>query len=158
MNMEKWLKYLEAEGDDEKSKVIKFIILWMAYNQWYNETYPKINGDKNRALQLSQDCKASTAYKDLKTKFLNSFKYISSVDCEDGQRDRLWKDSEKENEILFNDQNCDLKQFLTLTYQIRCNFFHGSKEYDEANKKLIAWAYDSLHLLFKTLQIDIEHQ
>ncbi|MBQ8750599.1 MAG: hypothetical protein IJZ30_03055 [Alphaproteobacteria bacterium] len=45
-----------------------------------------------------------------------------------------------------------LRNFLEVVYQIRCNFFHGSKIPDSINIKLICWAYDCLDKLMKKLE------
>lgn len=159
MYIKKWLSFLQANNDEDKSKVIKFIILWMAYNQWYNESYSEILGrlnDKNKALELSKDKKAIEVYSELKKGFVNSFKEIPSVHCLIGSRDRLWADNGIEREVLFNEQYCDLNQFLTLIYQIRCNFLHGNKENNYANIKLIVWAHESLYIFLKKLDLGIE--
>lgn len=158
MFIDLWLNFLEANNDNPRSKVIKFIILWMLYNQWYNEKYIDIHGlyqDKAKSIELANNQHAKEIYVSIQDKILSSFKNIPSVHCSTGERDRLWKDSGLEKEILFNEQYCDLKQFLKLIYQIRCNFLHGNKEGNDVNIQLITWAYDSLYKFLKDLNIGL---
>ncbi len=154
-----WLNFLEANNDYSRSKVIKFIILWMWYNQWYNEKYIDIHGlynDKAKSLELANEQYAQETYASMQDEILNSFKNIPSFHCSTSARDRLWKDSGLEKEILFNEEYCDLKQFLMLIYQIRCNFLHGNKEENDVNIQLITWAYDNLYKFLKNLNIGLD--
>lgn len=166
MRIEQWLKFLNADNEEDRSKVIKFMILWMAYNKWYNDKYFTLYGqfnDKKKAIELSKNEKALEIYEQLKKQFLVSFKNIPSLHCEKGQRDRLWADSSIEVEVLFNDQHSDLLQFLTLIYQMRCNFLHGNKEQNAVNVELIVWAYDMLNMFLQKLiqkriiELDLEN-
>lgn len=157
MNIRKWLEFLDADNNEDRSKIIKFIFIWMKYNQWYNEAYPEIRGDKKKALEINKNKDAIDAYLPLKENFLNTFKNIPSIHCSIGSRDCLWADNALENEVLFNEQYCDLKQFLTLIYQIRCNFLHGDKELDKTNIKLVIWAHDSLYSFLKAFGFDLSY-
>ena len=156
MFIDQWLNFLEANNDNPRSKVIKFIILWMWYNQWYNEKYIKLYKDKEKSLELAKDQHAQETYASIQDNILRDFRNIPSVHCSTGMRDRLWRDSRLEKEILFNEAHCDLKQFLKLIYQIRCNFLHGNKEENDVNIQLITWAYDNLYKFLKKLNIGLD--
>jgi len=139
--------------NDRKRKVIEFVFLWQDYNYWYNRKNKnnqdllrdnRVPIDKKQALALANDDSAIRVYNELKDSFLSQFRIIPANNRENWQRDRLLNTGYCQIERQYNEENCSLEDFLTLVYQLRCNFIHGSKNGDDVDIQLIAWARDCL--------------
>lgn len=155
IHTEDWLSYLHISNISDKNiKVIKFMFLWMKYNEWYSKFGL---GDSEGATKLSDDKNARNLYEQVKNEFLNGGSHITkgfiNIPLESTNsisRKGLYKDNGK---ILcaYNDKvNC-LCKYLKVVYKIRCNFFHGDKLPSDTNVSLIIWAYETLDMLLQKL-------
>jgi len=142
-----WFKELYKK-DEEAKKIIGFIVLWMAFddkiNQWGEEqpnairnmkTLPKIQSFFTRNLKSIYEAK--------KGDFIKSFSEIPGGERNGNKRIAL----QTEMRIIYYDQNAansSSDTYAEVLYALRNNFFHGSKETNEYNKKLICWAFDTL--------------
>ncbi len=157
LRIDDWLSHLNLSDCNEKNvKVIKFIFLWMKYNEWYSKFGL---GDSEGAQKLSDDKKVRDVYEQMKNKFLNGgdniTKGFAQIPLETNSnsnetRKGLYKNN---NNLLcaYNEEvNC-LCKYLKVVYKIRCNFFHGSKYPSETNVLLIVWAYETLKMFLQKL-------
>ncbi len=155
LHTENWLFYLNiSDISDKNIKVIKFMFLWMKYNEWYSKFGLR---DSEGATKLSDDAKARDLYEQMKDEFLNGgrsittgFKNIPLENNSNTSRKGLYK---KDGKLLcaYNDEvNC-LCKYLKVVYKIRCNFFHGDKLPSSTNVSLIIWAYETLDMLLQKL-------
>lgn len=150
MNPMSWLNgklsYIEPQARD----VIEFIFLWQEYNYTYSRSVPEL-GDKAGALALAACPIAQRYYDSIKAEILDDFRKIPSNNVHNCPRTKLCKDSHRQREVQFNTNGHDsLEDFLKVVYQIRCNFLHGEKlwnENEEIDVKLVAWANKSLKML-----------
>ena len=151
MEMLDWIDYLNINdnyiGNETNKNCIKFIFLWIRYNNYYNKKYTKeINKkykeERIRAKALNCD-KVQRKYSEFKEEFLNSFKSLSNQDT---LKEYITNLKTKEI-ILFNEHNSDLDDFLDTVYQIRCNLFHGDKLARDYDAKIVSWAYECLNKL-----------
>lgn len=143
-------KIISNIHDIRYRKVVEFVFLWQDYNYWYNRKNPDIVNqrgmplDAEQALRLSEDEIAINIYNMYKEDFVSSFECIPASFDKKWVRDRLRCTGPYQQEVFYNRKSCDLKDFLALVYQIRCNFIHGSKEGDDIDIALIGWARDCL--------------
>lgn len=140
LTVKDWMRYLNLNdniGADTIS-VIEFIFLWMKYNNWYSQKFKSLNDSKG-AIELSENYRAKTTYNKLKNDFLTSFKNIKGGHYLDIERTGVC-DNRNNEEIHYDEVADSLRDFLKIIYQIRCNFFHGSKAPDDTNVQLIKWA------------------
>lgn len=155
LRTEDWLSYLNiSDISDKNIKAIKFIFLWMKYNEWYSKFGL---GDSEGAMKLSDDKNARDLYEQIKNEFLNGgrsittgFKKIPLENNSTISREGLYK---KNGRLMcaYNDEvNC-LCKYLKVVYKIRCNFFHGEKIPSNTNVSLIIWAYETLDMLLQKL-------
>ena len=144
-----WIDYLKINenynGDDINKNCIKFVFLWIKYNNYYNKHYTKEKNTKykyerERAKALNLKI-VRDRYDLLKEQFLDSF-----VDLPNNKSFRTYIMNLKSNhQIEFNINHSCLADFLETVYQIRCNLFHGDKLSREYDAKIISWAYESLN-------------
>lgn len=145
-----WLGIHQLE-DREEVGVLRFIFLWMKYNNWYAQKYNL--RDSQGAVRLSQDILASQIYeKYFKESFLEAFQRIETASS--NPREGLYKGNGRREEIIapFTVGSACLCKFLQLIYKIRCNFFHGEKVPSTIDVKLICWASESLCKLLEKLE------
>ena len=155
LHTEDWLFYLNiSDISDKNIKVIKFMFLWMKYNEWYSKFGLR---DSEGAAKLSDDAKARDLYKQMKDEFLNGGRSITTgfknIPLENGNlthREGLYKNNGKLLCAYNDDVNC-LCKYLKVVYKIRCNFFHGDKLPSDTNVSLIIWAYETLDMLLQKL-------
>lgn len=136
--------------EDEYSKVVEFIFLWQEYNYYYHHEFPDI-GDCRAALNLYKKQVALEYYETIKDECINAFMRIRSRDKNNNPRTYLCKDSRFQRKVEYNVNGHDtLRDFLSVVYQIRNNFLHGEKLWNENKEidiKLISWAKDYLEKL-----------
>ena len=155
-----WIEYLNISNlNNDKQKIIKFIFLWMKYNDWYQKFNLR---DREGALKLSDFIKATQKYRDIKNIILHGeqnsvspriTKGFLNIPKVNGEINRQGLYDDSGNKIVaYNDDIHCLCKYLQVIYKIRCNFFHGAKSPDETNIALISWAYESLYLLLSEIQ------
>lgn len=127
LRIDDWLSHLNLSGCDEKNiKVIKFIFLWMKYNEWYSKLGL---GDSDGAQKLSDDEKVRNVYEQMKNEFLyggeritNGFLNIPLENNISIPRKGLYKNNDNLLCAYNEEVNC-LCKYLKVVYKIRCNFF-----------------------------------
>jgi hypothetical protein len=140
-----WLKRSErAEVPIDDAD--RFISLWIAFNAWLKKEYGENTTDKKMVERAKGNTvlkeifrKLSASDRDFTTNLSKLMRYIV-IDMRDP--------SNKQRE-----KRCtgDYKSFLDTVYQIRCNLFHGRKNFEEnkIDRELITLALKLLRLLFK---------
>ena len=137
-----WVEYLDFNNvlSEDKQKLVKFLFLWMLYNEYYNANYRSKRKEARRAIGLACDEIALSIYNAYKEEFLSSFK-----DIDHSPETRLGLYDDCGNVVAeYSDNKKDLESFLFLVYKIRCGFIHGEKSPINVNVKLISWSYDCL--------------
>lgn len=145
-----WINYLEIDSkyanDEDKNKVLKFIFLWLKCNDYYNNEYHDICGDKNKFLEFKENVKIQQKYQQYWEIFLTEFEAIKP----DRQPKCYVINMQNNNKVYFyRYDKSKLEDLLKVVYQIRCNLFHGDKEPYSENIKFVSWAYDCLNALTK---------
>lgn len=127
---------------------IKFMLLWMAYNEYYNNIPNTSIYDSDKACSIKDNQLFSSKYETIKDDALLEFKAIEPFS---GVKERRCVVNCKYNQInhkrnaYFHAQKDSFEDFLRAIYQIRCNLFHGNKTpYSSIDKKLVSWAYKFL--------------
>ena len=151
--MQDWLNYLDIEekykNEPSKKKCILFVFLWMRYNEYYNYKYGNLKSDANKAKKIAEEEDVQIKYENLKGNFIKAFQETKEYPEDE---ERTWiKEIKTGKKIYYKAGEDTLKDFLTIIYKIRCNFFHGDKPPNEVNTKIIVWAYDCLNELLKDI-------
>lgn len=145
-----WLKRnLGHQISSDVRNVIEFIFLWQEYNFKYHVESTR-GRDRDAALRLKDNEIAKEYYEQIKEECSRDFARIPSLHSDNNPRIKLSKDSDFQREVLYNTTNCSLEDFLNVIYQIRCNFLHGEKLWNEEQNidiQLICWAKDKLEKL-----------
>ncbi|MBU0707324.1 hypothetical protein KKG41_03055 [Patescibacteria group bacterium] len=130
-----------------------FAMVWMSFNSYYAFHYHKINRELDQIVEFAKDNESlySDLIKNNCTDILMEFKKTGWLFGEPGERDCVADMRiNSSRKIYFNENHQSCEDFFKVVYQIRCNFFHGSKEVsDEGNKKIIQWAYKYLNIFWK---------
>ena len=124
----------------------RFISLWIAFNAWLKKEFGENTPDK----KMIEGAKGNTALKEI-------FRKLSASD-----RDFTTNMSKLTGYIVIDmrdpsnkqrEKRCtgDYESFLDTIYQIRCNLFHGRKNFEENKKdqELVTLALKLLRPLFK---------
>ncbi|MBX9867074.1 MAG: hypothetical protein K2Y14_09165 [Burkholderiales bacterium] len=130
---------------------IKFIILYVSFNGYTFAKYG--SSDNNQINKFSEDSTHIAIYNSLNenSEFNTFYNYVNNgnraqKNC-GGVRsckyDKLYK---------FNSANKSLHDYMKAIYAVRCNLFHGSKDLDVDNDKLIVTsAYTSFKVFIEKL-------
>ena len=150
MDCKKWFDTL-VQNDNESKKIIGFILLWMAVDDKVSEWVEKQNSiikgfDKLRQIQSFFSNNLKNHYNDRKNEFIELFSKIPGGERDNSKRIGLHSEIEIIN-YCSNKQSSNCDAYVKILYKLRNNFFHGSKENDENNKRLICWAFDTLSIL-----------
>ena len=133
-----WQKYL---NDFSNEPVVSFMTLWMCYNSYYNKFHNQT--ERQRACELSKNKNAIKIYEEHKIEILKLFMNIPYKNY--SVRTFVENLSNRYN-AEYNENKCDLKDFLNVVYQIRCNLLHGQKNpSNDIDMSLVKWAYSSLY-------------
>ncbi|MBP3546334.1 MAG: hypothetical protein J6K16_04285 [Alphaproteobacteria bacterium] len=148
-----WKNYLERKGVSfSEEPFIPFMILWMSYNSFYNKLDNRC-GDRRKACKIGEDEKAIEIFERRKNNFLNDFKNIAQ---NSDVRLCVINMQNRNRNVYFDNNHCDIKDFLSAVYQVRCNLFHGDKTpYWDADVRLVSWAYNSLYALLHEYKPDL---
>ncbi len=146
-----WIEYLDIDNkyidENAQRNILKFIFLWLKINEYCNKQYGSDKLDTKKINKLSCENILKEKYLTLKDDFLKKFSDLKK----DGISRSFVKDMRHPNNpkfnVKFDSLNYDLKNFLNIVYQIRCNLFHGEKEPSNENIELVLWAYDCLNEL-----------
>jgi hypothetical protein len=144
-----WLKRnLRHQLSPEVQTVVEFVFLWQEYNFRYHREYH--GTDRQAALALKDNSAAKEYYNQIKGECVRDFAEIPSQHDDNNPRIKLSSDSHFQHEVPYNAEHNSLEDFLKVIYQIRCNFLHGEKLWNEGQDidiQLICWAKDKLEKL-----------
>lgn len=140
---QKWIERAE-KADEVFDKADGFISLWIAFNGWMRG---KFGEDKH-------DWKLIAEVKQLK-QIEAVFNKMKSDNGDFADKLRKLEQYSVRNMRFIDDRKRDKKydgtfgSLIETIYQIRCNLFHGRKETDGKDFRLVCLAYDILSPLFK---------
>lgn len=141
-----WFKRAERENESVDD-ADRFISLWIAYNGWLKKEYGEKTNDSKMIEKSKENATLQEIFrglyasnKDFMTNLarLMEYKVIDMRDPSDEQREKTCTG--------------DFGSFLDTIYQIRCNLFHGRKNFEEneKDKELVTLALKLLRPLFKS--------
>jgi len=141
-----WLKRAERGENEPVDDADRFISLWIAFNGWLKKKY----GEKTNDRKMVESAKGNKTLKEIfrelsdgdtnfKTNLNQLMRYIV-IDMRDPS------DEQREKRCTGG-----FESFLDTIYQIRCNLFHGRKNFEEDKKdrELVTLALKLLRPLFK---------
>jgi len=141
-----WLKRAERGENEPVDDADRFISLWIAFNGWLKKKY----GEDTKDREMIKSAKGNKTLKAI-------FRKLSASD-----RDFIINLTKLKGYIVIdmrdpsNEQRAkrcvgDFESFLDTIYQIRCNLFHGRKNFEENKKdqELVTLALKLLRPLFK---------
>ena len=163
-----WNEYLKRITNQKSLNeyFVNFMILWMAYNHYYNsliEIEPELfstrdekKKDSEKAIVIYKKEDLNLFYEQNKDEILRDFQNIPAfrgLGIRNSVVDTRFNDISSDRNAYFNENANDLKHFLKAVYQIRCNLFHGDKTpYESTDKALVVWAYNYLLLILHRLE------
>lgn len=158
-NFGKWLHYLEnisSCGKTASSDIFfRFIILWMSYNSYYSNKFPK-KSDRACLILLANDAKTQKIYNTKKQQILFDFSQLKSEYCFPRTFVKDMRVFSGARDAIFDKQHNTLLDFLNAVYQVRCNLFHGDKTpYSDIDVSLVLWAYDNLLAILREDKPDL---
>ncbi len=141
-----WLKRAERGENEPVDDADRFISLWIAFNGWLKKEYGETTSDR----KMIERAKGNKTLKEIfgelsdsdrgfKANLSQLMRYIV-IDM------RNPSDEQREKRCAG-----DFESFLETIYQIRCNLFHGRKNFeeDQKDKELVILALKLLRPLFK---------
>jgi hypothetical protein len=125
----------------------RFISLWIAFNGWLKKEY----GENTKDTEMIKKAKKNKTLKEKFGKLYASNKiFVKNLEKLMGYRVVDMRDPTNEQK----EKRCtgDFESYLDTIYQIRCNLFHGRKNYEESKKdrELVTLALKLLRPLFKS--------
>lgn len=148
-----WCKNIIYGTSDlqEYAIFIKFIVLYMSFNSYTYKTYK--GADRVQIKKFCNEPKHISIYNDLSENndFNSLFTYINSSDRKENKGKII---SLKDSSVReFNNYNKTLNDYMCAIYQVRCNLFHGGKNFDvEAEKLIVQHAYNSFKIFVEKLE------
>jgi len=141
-----WLKRAERGENEPVDDADRFISLWIAFNGWLKKEYGENTSDREMVKRAQGNKtlkeifrKLPASDRDFMTNLNQLMEYII-IDMRDPSNEQRGK-------------RCtgDYESFLDTIYQIRCNLFHGRKNFeeDQKDKELVILALKLLRPLFK---------
>ena len=128
-------------NDDDRS-IIRFMILWTAYNRNYN-MYSEKHLEPDRFKEYFKSI-AGEYVSTNRECIIKDFKSTKPEERLSVKNMKKGKENEKEK-CLRNEEDLDLENLADIIYTIRCNLFHGDKRLSEpSEKKIVGWAYELL--------------
>lgn len=124
-------------NDDDRS-IIRFMILWTAYNRNYN-----MYSEKHLEPDRFKEYFKSIAGEYVSTNRECIIRDFKSTKPEERLSVKNMKNEKKK--YLRDEEDLDLENLADVIYTIRCNLFHGDKRLSElSEKKIVGWAYELL--------------
>lgn len=124
-------------NDDDRS-IIRFMILWIAYNRNYN-MYSRDTVEYDRFKEYFKSIAVRYVRRN-RERIIRDFKSTKPeerLSVEDMRTGRVKK--------LGSEEDLYLENLADVIYTIRCNLFHGDKRLSElSEKKIVGWAYELL--------------
>lgn len=146
--IDEWIKRAEREeGRDTIDIGDKFISLWIAFNAWLKSRFGEKINDGELIKKVINFQPLVDIFNEIKHD--QKFKYLF-LDL--GQYEIL-NMQDPENESKKKSYDGSFNSLISSIYAIRCNLFHGRKNFqeDENDKKLVCLAYKILLPLFKNV-------
>lgn len=142
-----WLKRAERENEPVDD-ADRFISLWIAFNGWLKKEYGENTNDR----KMIERAKGNKTLKEIFRKlFARDEDFTTNLSQLMGYIVIDMRDPSNEQK----ERRCtgDFESFLDTIYQIRCNLFHGRKNFEENKKdrELVTLALKLLRPLFKML-------
>lgn len=125
-------------NDDDRS-IIRFMILWTAYNRNYNNMYSRDTVEYDRFKEYFKSIAGEyvSTNRECIIRDFKSTKPEERLSVEDMKTGKVKK--------LENEGDLDLENLADVIYTIRCNLFHGDKRLSElSEKKIVGWACELL--------------
>ena len=124
--------------NDNDRSIIRFMILWTAYNRNYN-MYSRDTVEYNRFKEYFKSIAVRYVRRN-RERIIRDFKSTKPeerLSVEDMRTGRVKK--------LGSEEDLYLENLADVIYTIRCNLFHGDKRLSElSEKKIVGWAYELL--------------
>lgn len=146
-----WLDMVEDFNNTEFKDWFKFAMVWFYFNNYYNDRYKHIQGEKNKVIEFAKN---NTDY------YNNSFFDNSIIEefkrkDSDGNKKYVVNMNNQNQKAYFDEQHRGVEDFFKVLYQIRCNFFHGDKQpTNPYDKELVKWAEKNLIKFLKEVNLD----
>lgn len=149
--IKEWIR--RSERNVEKDFVDigdKFISLWIAFNAWQKDMF----GEAEKEVMLIEKVSNFDPMKKVFIEFKRDNKKLDEL-AEFRVIDRRFPDNESKT-VSYNGS---FESLIKSLYAIRCNLFHGRKNFDdnESDRKLVELAYYILNPLFKKYLKDKEN-
>ena len=124
--------------NDNDRSIIRFMILWTAYNRNYN-MYSRDTVEYDRFKEYFKSIAVRYVRRN-RERIIRDFKSTKPeerLSVEDMRTGRVKK--------LGSEEDLYLENLADVIYTIRCNLFHGDKRLSElSEKKIVGWAYELL--------------
>lgn len=136
----------------------KFLLVWMSFNSFYYDYYPKTHEKNGKQIKTSEIDKVVRFSKESSSLFnrlvgKEEFKNVIAEFSATGRnriRQSVVVEGDDTKEVYFGGQNNKCINFLKVLYQIRCNLIHGGKDLkSEENRKLVSWAYKYMGIFWR---------
>ncbi|MCL5101830.1 MAG: hypothetical protein M1544_00535 [Candidatus Marsarchaeota archaeon] len=156
-----WIQKAKSESD----VFDKYISYYIAYNMLYSLYYKKQNcnldlGDKKdryRAVNVFKFMPTKAKQELVCSIYKLLIEYVNKIPIE---TDEFWENKDKEGiasclrqALLYKDNNKVLEYLAKWLYKVRCNIFHGSKDYSDKWAEMLALSNE---IIYKIL-INLEH-
>ncbi len=141
-----WLKRAERGENEPVDDADRFISLWIAFNGWLKKKYGENNSDRKMINGAKGNKTLKAIFRKLSTSDRDFIINLTQL-----MRYRVIDMRDPSNEQREKRCTGDLESFLDTIYQIRCNLFHGRKNFEEDKKarELVTLALKLLRPLFK---------
>lgn len=143
-----WLKRAERGENEPVDDADRFISLWIAFNGWLKKEYGENTNDGEMVKRAKGNKALKAIFRKLSARDRN---FITNLRQLMGYIVINMRDPSNEQ----REKRCtgDYESFLDTIYQIRCNLFHGRKNFEEDQKdqELVILALKLLRPLFKKL-------
>lgn len=143
-----WLKRAERGENEPVDDADRFISLWIAFNGWLKKKYGENTNDRRMVERAKENKTLKEIFIELSTSDSDRDFIINLSQL---MRYRVIDMRDPSNEQREKGCTGDFESFLDTIYQIRCNLFHGRKNFeeDQKDKELVTLALKLLHPLFK---------
>lgn len=153
----RWIIFLEKETDRRDSPFIKFSVLWFSLASFLSDMYKDDFSEQKKIEKFNKDfshiyTKIVEEDKKFKKKLL-SFSMTKKPTRK--FVDNLQTNQIEDRDYFLEEDIDDFLKFLSVIYQIKCNFFHGGKDpFNREDEMIAKWAYDVLLYFWKYLLIN----
>jgi len=146
-----WIRRSERkEGQDFVDIGDKFISLWIAFNAWQKDKFGETDNDAKLIKKVIDFGPMKEVFDKFKQ---NNIELTHLEEC------RIINMKFPDDQSKASSYDGSFESLIKSFYAIRCNLFHGRKNFDdnETDKKLVQLAYQILNPLFKKYLKDKEN-